>query len=457
MALAEAGFAQTPDARFHGLIASAEALAERSRAGEAEAILRLALRVRPGSAATQNALGMVLFDAGRFEEALGCFRRATEIDPHAAGAWGNAGMVLKTLDRFDEALEAYDRALALDPRAGQLRLNRAVALLRAGRMAEAWADYEARLVVRCHAAPLERLLPTLDETGPDLRGRSVLILHEEGFGDTLQFIRYAALLSARGARVAVGAPPELARLLALVRGVDEVIEGAGEPGLHDYVCPVFSLPRVFATTLESIPSAIPYLRAEPGLVAQWGRVLRWRDPGRLRVGLVWAGQARPWLPGFAALDRRRSAGLAALAPLAALDVEFVSLQKGGDCFGFPVFHDPMPFARDFADTAAVIAHLDVVVSVDTAVAHLAGGMGKPVLLLDRYDSCWRWLSGRSDSSWYPTLRIFRQSRPGVWDDPVRGVVEALAEMAGDGRFLVDRSGTIAGASCPGPPPPSNAR
>jgi hypothetical protein len=425
---------QTPDARFHGLIASAEALAEQGRAGEAEDILRLALRVRPGSAAARNALGMVLFDAGRLEDALGCFRRATEIDPHAAGAWGNAGMVLKTLDRFDEALAAYDRALSLDPGSGQLRLNRAVALLRAGRMAEAWGDYEARLVLRCHDSPLERLLPTLGENEPDLRGRSVLILHEEGFGDTLHFIRYAALLAARGARVAVAAPPELARLLAGVAGIDEVIEGAvegaGGPGLHDYVCPVFSLPRVFATTLESIPRAMPYLRAEPGLVAQWGRVLRWRDPARLRVGLVWAGQARPWLPGFAALDRRRSAGLAALAPLAGLDAEFVSLQKGGDCLGSLAVHDPMPFARDFADTAAVIAHLDVVVSVDTAVAHLAGGMGKPVLLLDRYDSCWRWLSGRTDSPWYPTLRIFRQTRPGVWDDPVRAVAEALAEMAG---------------------------
>jgi hypothetical protein len=187
---------------------------------------------------------------------------------------------------------------------------------------------------------------------------------------------------------------------------------------------MFSLPRVFASTPDTVP-AEPYLTADPGLVAMWQD----RLPSHgFRIGLVWAGQPRPWAPGFAALDRRRSMRLTDLAPLGAVPgVTLVSLQAGAEA-GHPRLYDPMPQVRDFADTAAIIASLDLVVSVDTSVVHLAGAMGKPVFMLDRYDHCWRWLHGRADSPWYPSLTIFRQSRPLDWAEPVGRLCAAVAAL-----------------------------
>jgi hypothetical protein len=218
-----------------------------------------------------------------------------------------------------------------------------------------------------------------------------------------------------------------------VPGVAAVLQPDDTPPEHDYCCPFFSLPRVFETTPDSIPAAIPYLHADPALVAAWADRLK---PGRLRVGLVWAGQARPALRGFVTLDGRRSTTLATLAPLAAVPgVVFVSLQTGPAAAQARtpppgmVLLDPMAEVKDFADTAAIIANLDLVISVDTAVVHLAGGMGKPVFLLDRYDHCWRWLSGRADSPWYPALRVFRQARIGEWAPVLQRVATALAAFA----------------------------
>jgi hypothetical protein len=209
------------------------------------------------------------------------------------------------------------------------------------------------------------------------------------------------------------------------------VHGQNETPPHDFYCPFFSLPRAFGTTPETIPAFVPYLRADPGLSNAW----RGRLPsGLLRVGLVWAGQARPTLPGFAVLDGRRSMALTALAPLATVPgVVFVSLQHGPEAAqaapsGMTLF-DPMADVTDFAATAAIIANLDLVISVDTSVVHVAGAMGKPVFLLDRYDHCWRWLSGRADSPWYPSLRIFRQRRIGEWEPVSREVTAALTDFA----------------------------
>jgi tetratricopeptide (TPR) repeat protein len=419
-------------------LAYADFLQESDRPAAAAALLADLVREQPHLAPAHNLLGIALCDLGQPEAAIAAFRAAVDCAPADAAAWANLGQALRHEGEIDAALAAYDAALARAPTDQRIRLNRAVALLAAGRLEAAWADFECRQRLSgAPPMPPERLLPSLDP-GPDLAGRTVLLTHEEGFGDTIQFVRYLPLLAARGARVLAWVPKELTRLLADAPGLAGLAPPDAPPPAFDWHCPFASLPRAFATTLATIPARVPYLSAAPALVAAWADRLAAAglpDHG-LRIGLAWAGQARPWLPGFTALDRRRSTTLASFAPFAALaGVHFVSLQKGPTAAeartpppGLALL-DPMAQAADFADTAAIIANLDVVVSVDTAVVHLAGALGKPVLLLNRYDSCWRWLHGRADSPWYPRLRIFGQRRPGEWAPVMEAAAGALAELA----------------------------
>ena len=412
------------DARLR--LGFAEFLLDASQPAEAEKILVDS----PDSAASRHLMGLAMAEQNRFPSAIANFEKAVELNPNAAASWSNLGVMLKIEDRFAEAIAAHDRAVALDPEKPQFRVNRAVALLQAGLWHRAWQDYEARLDLT--DAPMVdplRLMPSLRPDDP-LVGLTVLAQHEDGFGDTLQFLRYLPLLAERGARVVAYVPPPLARVMRMVPGVSEVITDARSLPPHDFVCPMFSLPRVFGTSVQTIPPT-PAITMNPALVQRWAGHL---PTTGLRAGLVWAGQARPSLPGFGTLDRRRSAGLAAFEPLFNVrGVSFVSLQAGPAAnqprpAGAELI-DPMPDVRDFAETAAIIASLDVVVSVDTSVVHLAGLVGKPVLLLDRYDGCWRWLSGRSDSPWYPQLTIFRQDVPGDWSGAMGRVAASLEAMA----------------------------
>ena len=420
----------------------------------ATGVLAALLDDDPGSAAAHHRLGMVRADLGEFGVAIAHMRRAVALDPVPALGWANLGMLLKVQGRFGEAVDAYDEALRRAPRDARIRVNRVVALLHAGRYAEAWEDHEWRFALTENTATgkagsetagtgqtgtertglrMAGLLPPLALL-PGIAGRTVLLTHEAGFGDMLHFCRYIPLLAARGARIVLAVPPELHRLLAALPCVAETVLMNARRPAHDWHCPITSLPRIFGTTLETIPADVPYLAADPALVATWAARLP-AGPG-LRVGLVWAGQARPWLPGFITVNARRSTRLAQFAPFGAIHgVRFVSLQAGTPASEVRLppadltLHDPMPLVADFADTAAIIANLDLVISVDTSVVHLAGALGKPVFLLDRYDNCWRWLSGRTDSPWYPRLRIFRQAQIGDWAPVIRQAVAALAEFA----------------------------
>lgn len=390
--------------------------------------------------------GMALAEAGAFTTAAERFRRLVSIQPDGAGAWSNLGMMLKIIGEHDKAIVAHDRAVLLDPKSPLMRVNRAVTLLHAGHWRRAWPDYDARLrAPDRQGLPLSTLLPDISHLD-DLRGVTILAVHEDGFGDTLHFMRYLPLLAERGARVLAWVPETLIRIVARLPGVTPVAAG-GPPPAHDFHCPMFSLPRAFAATPETVPAA-PYISPDPALIAAWSQ----RLPAHgFRVGIVWAGQARPWLPGFASVDRRRGVDFQDLSALAAIPgVVLVSLQvgavppadatwppavdqtgadRGGMNASSVRIMNPMPGVRDFADTAAIIANLDMVVSVDTSVVHLAGAMGKRVFMLDRYDNCWRWLHGRMDSPWYPSLTIFRQDRPLDWSGPLSRMTAAVAGLA----------------------------
>jgi Flp pilus assembly protein TadD len=389
------------------------------------------LRDAPESAMTNNLRGMALAEIGKFREATRCFDGAARLDPNSSAGWANLGMMLRIEGRFDDSLAAYDRAIERAENDPQLRINRAIALLHAGRWEAAWQDYEWRFNRPGYAAISSApMLPVLEAT-TRLDGTRILVRHEEGFGDTLQLARYLPMLARLGAAVIASVPAALVRLLQGMSGIAVVQTGHGDLPGHDFQCPFFSLPKVFATTTRTVPTA-PYLTADPALAAAWSARL---PSDGFRAGLVWAGQARPWLHGFTSVDRRRSVRLAAFAPLAlARDVRFVSLQAGTPAAqgqepppGMELT-DPMELVRDFADTAAIIANLDAVISVDTSVAHLAGAMGKPVFLLDRYDNCWRWLHGRTDSPWYPSMTIFRQPKPGDWDSVMHRAAASLSSL-----------------------------
>jgi len=392
-----------------------------SRGEQARPLLERAVALQPGLSAAQISLAAVQAESGELDEAIARLRGVLEREPANAAALGNLGAALGVQARFDEALRSFEQARRLAPRQVQIAINHGIARLKSGQLAQGWADLNLRLGLPGHALlPPHKLLPVL-APGARLDGRTVLVTHDSGYGDTIQFARYLPMLRARGARVLLWVPPPLHRLMAATA---EVFSDNRAWPLHDFHCPIIRLAEVFSTTLETIPAEVPYLKADPALTASWAQ--RLPPPTQKRVGLVWAGSSRESNPELLSVDRRRSIDPALLSPLLEVPgVTWVSLQLGRPHPGFDIF-DPMPEVTDFADTAAIITSLDAVVSVDTSVAHLAGALGKPVLLLDRADNCWRWLAGRTDSPWYPSLLIFRQQQWGDWSQPIRAVAETLS-------------------------------
>jgi tetratricopeptide (TPR) repeat protein len=401
------------------------ALLDSGRLEEAEASLRRALALRPDYPDAHHNLGNVLSELGRWPEAEATLRHALTLAPRHAEAHNSLGRVLGLQGDHAAALASYRQAIALRPNYPDAHFNLALSLLALGRMAEGWQEYEWRWRTP-QAVRARRDFTQPAWRGEPLAGRTLLIHAEQGFGDTLQFCRYAPLAAARGATVVLEVQTALVRLLRGMPGADLVLpRGAALPDF-DLHCPMLSLPLALGPA--DIQAAAPsYLAPEQDAAATWAA--RLAGPG-LRVGLVWAGHPRTNMPAVATMDRRRSLAPERLAPLFKVPgVRFFSLQKIGPAAPASLpMTDFMAEIQDFADTAALVANLDLVISVDTAVAHLAAALGRPVWLLDRFDSCWRWLTGRRDSPWYPSLRIYRQPAPGDWD-PV------LAEVAADLRGL----------------------
>ena len=424
-----------------------------------------AIALAPNLSLSYANYGGLLRDLGRYPESIQNYDLSMSLDREDFEALNDRALTRQAMGDLSAALEDFARALAVQPDHGDIRTSQAMALLMAGDYRTGWAAYEwrwrtanAKLQPRVFQQPLWLGAEPLSD-------RTILLHVEQGLGDTLQFSRYIPLLVERGARVILVVPPPLLRLMqeffqglsrysaqdAAQESAHAIAQGAAAPTSaavevlaagrplpdFDYHCPLMSLPLAFATDLTTIPQSHPYLVADPDRAQVWGQRLGPRH--RLRVGLVWSGGARPDQPELRLVNERRNLPPSKLEPLATVTADFYSLQKGEPAVGEfkrqlaagwngPMMIDFTDELNDFADTAALIANLDLVISVDTSTAHLAAAMGKPVWILNRFDTCWRWMLDRRDSPWYPTITLYRQTRPGVWDDVIESVrtdLEAL--------------------------------
>jgi tetratricopeptide (TPR) repeat protein len=398
-----------------------------------------AIALRPDIAEAYSNRGIVLKELGRLEEALASFERAIAIKADFAEAYSNRGNVLQELQRLEAALASFNQSLAIRPDYAEAHYNRSMALLSVGDFENGWSGYEWRRRSKQSARICgHRVFPQpLWLGGESLKGKTILLHSEQGLGDTIQFCRYAKLVADLGARVILEVQSPLKTLLAGLDGAAQVIvEGEALPEF-DCHCPLMSLPLAFKSTLSSIPMQMPYLKI-PLLDA-----LHWREKlgekTGIRIGLVWSGGFRPNQPELRSVNQRRNIPLRKFAVLNNPDIEFYSLQKGQPAeaelselrahnWDGPHVLDLTDQLCDFSDTAALIENLDLVISVDTSVAHLAGALGKPVWLLNRFDTCWRWLMNRSDSPWYPSMRIYRQETAGDWDNVLGRVNEDLKQL-----------------------------
>jgi Flp pilus assembly protein TadD len=400
------------------------ALTEIEQMEEAIICYREAVSLRSDSAEVYYNLGVALQRNGQLEEAIDSYRQAVRIDPDSAQAHYNLGIALKDMRRLDEAIESYRQVIRLKPDHARTHNNLALALLTRGDFEEGWEEHEWRWKCQDFPSPRRNFSqPQWD--GCLFKDRTLLVHIEQGFGDAIQFIRYLPMVTERGGKVVVECDAELQRLFRTVVGEFEIIVSGDPLPAFDFHTPLLSLPRVFGTNLASIPGKVPYVNANAEDAERWKQRLA-EYSQFFKVGLAWAGSAAH------KNDRNRSMTLATLAPLSqAAGVRFFSLQKGKAAeenkhrlAGMEVV-DWTDDLKDFSDTAALIANLDLVISVDTVVAHLAGAVGKAVWTLLPFASDWRWLVGREDSPWYPTMRLFRQEPIGDWGGVVRRVSEAL--------------------------------
>jgi Flp pilus assembly protein TadD len=407
-----------PDA--HGNLGSA--LNAKGQHDEAIAAYGRAIALSSSNPVTYYNLGNALKDKGQLDEAMAAYRRAIALKPNYAEAHFNIGTAQGNKGKIEQAIAAYRRATALKPDYAEAHWNLALALLARGEFAEGWKEFEWRW--ECKDLPRRRTFAQPQWDGSSLQGRTILLHSEQGLGDTIQFIRYAPLVAEHGGTVIVGTVPELHRLLQGAAGVARWLNQGETVPTFDVHCPLMSLPAIFGTTLETIPPRVPYLQADAEQVVRWKKELA-ADSHRFKVGLAWAGNPTH------VNDRNRSISLAALAPLATVQgVSFYSLQKGDagkQAKASPGLHliDRTDDLKDFADTAALVANLDLVICVDTAVAHLAGALGKPVWTLLPFTTDWRWLLKREDCPWYPSMRLFRQPGRGDWGSVIKRVGEAL--------------------------------
>ncbi len=371
--------------------------------------------------------GIVHHQAGDLDAARLAYQRATLLAPNMPEAHFHLANGLSDAQRHAAAIASYERALRLRPRYVEARWNMAHSLLMLGDHERGWDAFEARWQTG-HLKHEARAFAQPQWRGEEIAGKTLFLWSEQGFGDTLQFCRYAPMAAALGARVILGTRPQLRQLLGSLTGVAEVVSLDDALPAFDRHCPLMSLPRAFGTTAASIPAEVPYLKAAPHLAASFAS--RLKPSGRLRVGLVWSAGMRQHDASLFLAGAGKSMPASLLSALKNPAIEFFKLQVDlPDASVLLPMTDWSAELKTFADTAALMDSLDLVISVDTASAHLAGALGKPVWLLLSDNACWRWGRAIASCSWYPGMRIFRQVRLGDWRAPLEQVRLALTELA----------------------------
>jgi Flp pilus assembly protein TadD len=412
----------------------ANAMRISGRYPEAIKLYAQALRFRPNMPEGHNNLAISLRRLGRLAEATASARRALELRPSYPTGLVNLGLSLVESGHVAEGLVCYDEAIRLDPENGDGHHNRAQAWLLLGEWERGWREYEWRWRSSEFTSPG---YPQPRWDGSPLDGRTILLHAEQGFGDAIQFVRYAPFVKERGGTVVLAAAERMQALLRTAPGIDQIVTLPPTPPLpeFDVYCPLMSLPAIFGTTTSSVPAEIPYLRAEPERVERWRKRL---EPHRgFRVGIAWQGS-----PAMLPHDLWRSIPLTRFEPLARVDgVCLVSLQRGAGTDQLAALGGRFPLvdlARDFdesagvlLDTAALMMSLDLVVTCDTSIGHLAGALGVPVWIALQAVPAWRWLFDREDTAWYPTARLFRQIRFGAWEEPFGRMAGALRKLVRD--------------------------
>ncbi len=422
---------------------------------EAAMSFRKVLAISPGFPESSLYLGHCLHQMGEYQDALQVYDRQLALTPNSAALWNNRGNTLLELREYedaassylfalgifpdlhdarvalascyqsmgmiDKAMEACQIVLASAPDHAEAHWNRALLLLLKGEYKEGWQEYEWRWQKRAFTSPA-RNFKQPRWNGETLTGKTLLVHAEQGFGDTIQFCRFIPQLASLGAKVIFECQPPLVRLMKSLAGCTSVLPMGCNLPRFDMHIPLLSLPMMLDNTLQSIPDKMPYLASEVDSILKWSFLVR-KDKG-IKVGICWSGKSYP--------DPGRSCPVEALKPLAAIEgINWNSLQVGwNSALPFPMT-DNTSRISDFTDTAALISHLDLVVTIDTAVAHLAGALGKKVFLMVPFAPDWRWMQWWDDSPWYPTMRLFRPIYPADWSGPVSNVITELKRIVSD--------------------------
>jgi tetratricopeptide (TPR) repeat protein len=413
---------------FVALAARGDILVNLKRYDEAAACYDRAIAIKPDYANVVNSRGSLLHELGTYEDAVACYDRALALQPDFADAFNNRGLALHELQRWHEAIGSFDKAIELRPDHADAHFNRAATLLLTGNFAEGWREYEYRFDTREPTTARPTLsLPSWN--GEALIGRRIVVYAEQGFGDIIQFARYLPLLKRAGAEVTFLAPAKLARLFAPLRRDVTLVSSVDESRASDFQCALASLARRFGTDESTVPCPVPYLFAEDDRVKAWRARIGTHG---FKIGICWQGTPNRYV------DKGRSVPLNQMLPLSQIPgVRLISLQKQHGLDQLlrmpPEMRVETPDAFDagadaFIDTAAIMNVLDLVVTSDTSVAHLAGALGRPTWLALKYVPEWRWMLQRDDTPWYPSIRLFRQPARGDWPAVFSAMAEALCSL-----------------------------